>query len=198
MRSGICSLIATFGNFNVIIQASNCNELIETLKKSDDFPDVFILEICIQSGGMWNIITEIRALMPSAQILILTVLRAAYIVNNILKFNANGYLHKNCPGDELKGALMKIHTTGMYFSSATTKLMDEYSKKQKEMTRPEIQFLKYLSEDLKYAEIAQRMNVSPRTIDNYRDSLYDKLSIKTKVGLIMHAIKCGIVNPFGS
>ena len=57
----------------------------------------------------------------------------------------------------------------------------------------EIAFLKYVATELTYKEIAQKMQISPRTIDNYRDALFLKLSVKSRVGLAMYAIKSGIV-----
>ena len=55
-------------------------------------------------------------------------------------------------------------------------------------------FLKLVCTELTYKEIAEKMQLSPRTIDNYRDNLFEKLNVKTRVGLVMYAIKNGIVN----
>ncbi len=57
----------------------------------------------------------------------------------------------------------------------------------------EISFLKYVASELTYKEIAQKMQISPRTIDNYRDALFLKLNVKSRVGLAMYAVKSGIV-----
>jgi DNA-binding NarL/FixJ family response regulator len=59
----------------------------------------------------------------------------------------------------------------------------------------EMEFLKNICSDLSYREIAMKLNVSPRTIDNYRDSLFEKIQVKTRIGLVLFAIKSGICRP---
>ena len=75
--------------------------------------------------------------------------------------------------------------------------MDEDDNQVKSLIKlneREIQFLKLTCTELTYKEIAEKMFLSPRTIDGYRDDLFQKLNIKTRVGLVMYAIKNGIVN----
>ena len=69
-----------------------------------------------------------------------------------------------------------------------------YTSSPVSLTENEIRFLKFSSTEMTYKEIARQMFISPRTVDNYRDSLFEKLNVKSRVGLAMYAIKNGIVN----
>ena len=78
----------------------------------------------------------------------------------------------------------------------TINTLDEKDSQTKNMIKlkdSEITFLKLACTELTYKEIADKMILSPRTIDGYRDDLFEKLNIKTRVGLVMYAIKNGIV-----
>ena len=93
--------------------------------------------------------------------------------------------------------------TGYYYSHNTTGRLVNLFKNEGLKNLPlnniiinqnELTFLKLASSELTYKEIASQMSISPRTIDNYRDSLFIKLNVKSRVGLAMYAIKSGIVN----
>ncbi|MBD0288749.1 MAG: helix-turn-helix transcriptional regulator, partial [Flavisolibacter sp.] len=62
-----------------------------------------------------------------------------------------------------------------------------------QLNEKEIQFLKLCCTEMTYKEIADVMHVSPRTVDDYRDKLFEKLNVKNRVGLVLFAIKNGIV-----
>jgi len=103
----------------------------------------------------------------------------------------------------LETALHAIHSKGFYYSELVTgKLIhtintlddDDHVKNIIKLNEKEICFLKYVCTELTYKEIAEKMFLSPRTIDGYRDDLFQKLNIKTRVGLAMYAIRNGIVS----
>ena len=93
-------------------------------------------------------------------------------------------------------------TNGYYYSqNSSGKLANVFQNPNKNfsgqptlLTNNEIIFLKYSSTEMTYKEIAQQMFISPRTVDNYRDQLFEKLNIKSRVGLAIYALKNGIVN----
>ena len=106
------------------------------------------------------------------------------------------------PG-ELRTAIESILNKGFYYSEMVTgRLMrtitdmdDEQSgtKKLLNLSDREVDFLKLACSEMTYKEIASQMHLSPRTIDGYRDALFEKLNIKTRTGLAIYAIKNGIV-----
>ena len=122
----------------------------------------------------------------------------------MLKCGAKGYILKDSEPAELKAAIHALMDKGFYYSDLVSgKLMhainnlDDDSDGLKSLVPlndRETEFLKLACSELTYKEIADKMFVSPRTIDGYRDALFEKLNIKTRVGLVMYAIKNGIVN----
>lgn len=122
----------------------------------------------------------------------------------MFKAGAKGYILKDCDPDELKAALNTVIIKGFYYSEMVTgklihtiNALDEkaaYTKNVIKLNDREINFLKLACTELTYKEIADKMFLSPRTIDGYRDDLFQKLNLKTRVGLVMYAIKNGIIN----
>ena len=120
----------------------------------------------------------------------------------MFKAGARGYILKDCEPSELKAALDSIMKKGYYYSELVTgKLIHSINKLDEDgdvrnlspLSEREIQFLKFACTEMTYKEIADKMFLSPRTIDGYRDALFEKLNLKTRVGLVMYAIKNGIV-----
>ena len=122
----------------------------------------------------------------------------------MIKNGARGYVLKDAEPAELRQALYNVYSKGYHYSElVTSKLIfnmnrqgsddSPFSANHDNLSARELDFLKYACTELTYKEIADKMHVSPRTIDGYRDGLFDKLSIKTRVGLVMYAIKKGIV-----
>ena len=121
----------------------------------------------------------------------------------LLQVGVRGFLKKDVHPAELETALLSVVENGYYYSHRTTgKLANFFHKSYSTqssieralLNEKEIEFLKLASTDLTYKEIAQEMQLTPRSIDGYRDTLFDKLGVKSRVGLAIFAVKTGIVN----
>jgi two-component system invasion response regulator UvrY len=120
----------------------------------------------------------------------------------MIKSVARGYVLKESDPVELKNAINAVLQKGFYYSEMVTGRLvhsisgvdaeSNYSQQVAQLTDREIEFLKLACTEMTYKEIAAKMFLSPRTIDGYRDSLFDKLDIKTRTGLAIYAIKNGI------
>jgi DNA-binding NarL/FixJ family response regulator len=122
----------------------------------------------------------------------------------MLKSGAKGYILKDSHPSELKAALEAIISKGFYHSElVSSKLINTINnldnpenstaKQMLGLNEREVEFLKLVCTEMTYKEIAEQMNVSVRTVDGYRDGLFDKLDCKSRVGLVLFAIKNGIV-----
>jgi DNA-binding NarL/FixJ family response regulator len=138
---------------------------------------------------------------PEIKILILTMYDAEPLIH-LIKSGVRGFLKKDISPAELKNSLQCVLKSGIYCSQSVTgrlfNLMRNHGTKNSPwgtviLNENEISFLKLVSSELTYKEIAQKMKISPRTIDNYRDALFLKLNVKSRVGLAMYAVKSGIV-----
>jgi DNA-binding NarL/FixJ family response regulator len=141
---------------------------------------------------------------PEVKVLALSMYDHENSIIRMFKAGAKGYILKDCDPAELRAALDDIATKGFYYSEMVTgKLIhsinsldgsDSQVKTITKLNDKEITFLKYACTELTYKEIADQMFLSPRTIDGYRDELFQKLGVKTRVGLVMYAVKNGIIN----
>ncbi len=121
----------------------------------------------------------------------------------MLRSGAKEYILKDSEPAELQIAIESIMTKGFYYSDLISgKLINAINQMDDngialntllQLNEREIEFLKYTCSELTYKEIADKICVSPRTVDGYRDGLFEKLQLKTRVGLAMYAIKNGVV-----
>jgi DNA-binding NarL/FixJ family response regulator len=144
----------------------------------------------------------LKQTFPLVKIMALSMYDNENSVIRMFKSGAKGYILKDCEPQELKAALDSIMQKGYFYSELVTgKLIHTINKMEEDtdvrslsqLNEKELQFLKLACTEMTYKEIADQMHLSPRTIDGYRDALFEKLNLKTRVGLVMYAIKNGIV-----
>ena len=202
MRNGLASLINTFNEYKVILQASNGQELIDKLN-SKRLPDIVLLDINMPKKDGYETAAWLKENHPNIKVLALSMYDNELAIIRMLKNSARGYILKDAEPSELRAALDSLVSKGFHYSELITGHLinsinnSEDNKKIKkpiQLNSREIEFLKFACTELTYKEIANKMYVSPRTIDGYRDILCEKLNLKTRVGLAMYAIKMGITN----
>jgi DNA-binding NarL/FixJ family response regulator len=201
LRTALASLINNFADCSVIIQASNGNELIEKLNPGL-VPDVVLLDLNMPVMDGMETSLWLQEKYPLVHVLMLTMYDSELALIRLLQAGVKGFLKKDIHPDELRFALQSVTQSGFYYSHDTTGKLVNLFRKQTEslnalsknlLTTTDISFLKLASTELTYKEIARQMNLNPRTVDNLRDSLFQKLSVKSRIGLVMYAIKHGIV-----
>jgi two-component system, NarL family, invasion response regulator UvrY len=203
IRDALAFVINNFENCKVICVASNGVEFIEKLQPHE-LPDLVILDLNMPKMDGYEVTKWLRNNYPDIYVLILTMYDSELSLLRLLQWGARGFLKKDIHPDELKNAIELTIKTGYYYSNnAAGKMVNML--KNGELNTPlvntiilsehELAFLKLASTDKTYKEIAMEMNISPRTIDNYRDSLFLKLNVKSRVGLVVYAIKNGVVTP---
>lgn len=201
IRNGLANLIKSFGDYAIFFEADNGKKCIEKLKIKQ--PDVILMDINMPEMDGYETTLWLKNNYPEIKVLSLSMYDSENSIIRMFKAGAKGYILKDCDPSELKTALNAVVSKGFYYSEMVTgKLihtvnsLDEDDNQMKgliKLNEREIQFLKLTCTELTYKEIADKMFLSPRTIDGYRDDLFQKLNIKTRVGLVMYAIKNGIV-----
>jgi two-component system, NarL family, invasion response regulator UvrY len=201
LRNGLAALVTNLG-YQVIFECSNGKELMKILDK-DKLPDVILMDINMPEMDGYQTTLWIKNNYPLVHVLALSMYDDENAIIRMLKSGARGYVMKEADPLELKQAIDDVVTKGVHYSEVVTgKLlhsvyqMDEQDgdkKKLLDLSDREIEFLKLASSEKTYKEIAEEMHLSPRTIDGYRDSLFEKLDIKSRVGLVLFAIRQGIV-----
>ncbi|GGB09089.1 response regulator [Puia dinghuensis] len=202
LRNGLASLIRGFGGFDVLFEASDGKDLIRQLRISRH-PDIILLDIGMPEMDGFETACYLRRCYPEIRILALTMSDTDSAIVRMLKNGAKGYILKDIDAAGLKRALDSVVEKGFYYSEMVTeKLIDTVSHRSEPERRirdlvllneRELEFIRLVCTEWTYKEIADRMYLSPRTIDGYRDTLFEKLNVKTRVGLAMFAVKNGIV-----
>ena len=203
LRNALATLIDSFGDCKVIHQANNGVELMEQIKKTQP-PDVAILDLNMPQMDGLETATWLQVNYPHVQVLMLTMYDSELVLIRLLQTGVKGFLKKDIHPSELKFAIHSVIQSGYYYSHHTTgKLMNLFRKhdehsftlEKTRLSEQELVFLKMACSEMTYKEIALKMNLNPRSVDNLRDSLFSKLDVKSRVGLAMFAMRHGVA-PF--
>ncbi|RYE54333.1 MAG: response regulator transcription factor [Sphingobacteriales bacterium] len=201
LRDALANLINSFEEFTVISSAGNGAELFEEIQKGY-MPDLVLLDLNMPMMDGFETTRLLHDRYPDIRILILTMYDSEIALIRLLQMGVRGFLKKDIHPSELKASLLAVANSGYYYSNnATGKLASMFQKHHESQTSleksllndKEIEFLKFASTDMTYKEIAGKMNMSPRSIDCCRDGLFEKLDVKSRVGLAIYAVKHGIV-----
>ena len=201
LRDALSSLIHSFEEFSVINSLNNGTELIRALSEGYK-PDIVLLDLNMPILDGFETAKWLNVNYPEIKILILTMYDSEIALIRLLKVGVKGFLKKDTHPNELRVALNAVSENGYYYSQDTTGKLANLFQKNSEtqnfvekamLNENELEFLRLASTDLTYKEIAANLNLSPRAIDGYRDSLFDKLDVKSRVGLAIYAVKNGIV-----
>jgi two-component system, NarL family, invasion response regulator UvrY len=202
LRNGLAALVKSLGH-TVLFEADNGKDFIAKLDKNN-CPDVVLMDINMPEMDGYDTAQWIKTNYWDIKVLALSMYDNENAIIRMLKCGAKGYILKDSEPSELKAAIDALLTKGYYYSDlvsgklihAINKIDDEGSDVNtvNNLNERETDFLKYACTELTYKEIADKMFVSPRTIDGYRDGLFEKLHVKTRVGLVMYAIKHGVVS----
>lgn len=201
LRNGLAELVKSLGH-TVLFEADNGKDFISKLNKKL-LPDIILMDINMPQMDGFETALWVKSNYPDVKVLALSMYDNETSIIRMLKAGARGYILKDSEPIELKSAINALIEKGVYYSElvngklihAINNMGDQTDnlKKLSPLNERETDFLKYACTELTYKEIADKMFVSPRTIDGYRDALFEKLGVKTRVGLVMYAIKHGIV-----
>lgn len=201
LRKGLVSLVENLG-YKVILEVDNGQELTEQIQ-AGVHPDLVLMDINMPVKDGYETTKWLKNNAPLTKVLALSMYDDESAIIRMLKNGAKGYILKDSEPGELRIAIESILSKGFYYSEMVTgrlihsiNTMDDEDSPAKNLSglnEREIDFLKLAATELTYKEIAEQMHLSPRTIDGYRDALFEKLNIKSRVGLVLFAIKNGLV-----
>lgn len=202
LRNALSALIDSFGDCTVIQQCSTGDELVKSMMEGN-VPDVVLLDLNMPGMNGFDTASWLQKYYPAVHVLMLTMYDSDLSMIKLLQNGVKGFLKKDIHPAELKFAIHSVMESGFYYSSNTTgKLMNlfrnnaesgEMALRKALLSEQELRFLQLACTDLTYKEIAQQMELNPRSVDTLRDQLFDKLNVKSRVGLAMVAIRNGVV-----
>lgn len=202
LRNGLANLVTELGDFSVLFEADNGKHL---QKMVDDHgaPDLVLLDINMPEMNGYETAAWLQENHPLTRILALSMYDNETSIIKMVRNGAKGYILKDTPPSEFRTAMDTVLKKGFYYSemltgkliNAVNKMGDDQGDNGIRLSDREVEFLKLACTEHTYKEIAEKMFVSPRTVDGYRDDLFEKLNIKTRVGLAMYAVRHGLVTP---
>ena len=200
LRNGLAELVKNFGN-TVLFEADNGKDFTNKLKPNA-LPEVVLMDINMPEMDGYDTCQWLKNNYPEIKVLALSMYDSENSIIRMLKCGARGYILKDSEPAELRRAIEALVTKGYYYTDLVSgKLINAINKLDEEekdhkhtikLNDRETDFLRWACTELTYKEIADKMFVSPRSIDGYRDALFEKLGVKTRVGLVMYAIRNGI------
>ena len=190
------NMISLNPNFQVTMNCFNGQDFIDELEKVKTYPDVVLMDINMPIKNGIETTAEISRKFPNLKVIALTMEDNEGTIIKMMKAGAKGYLLKDMSPDILFNAINIVHEKGIFYTDMVTqsllkiKTEEKFMKNLNETLKDrELEFIKLACSELTYREIADQMFVSPRTIDGYRDSIFLKLNVKTRVGIVLFAIK---------
>lgn len=202
-RNGLASLISVFPNYEVPFTAANGKDFISQLN-SKQIPDIVLLDINMPEMDGYATCEWIKQNHPSIKVLALSTMDADTAIIKMIKCGARGYILKDADIAELKLAFSELMGVGFFYNDMISRkvmqsinqIMDDKSEINAfiKLNENEINFLKLACSEKTYQEIAAEMFKSEKTIDGYRADLFKKLNVTSRVGLVMYAIKNGVIS----
>lgn len=200
LRGSLASLINSFEGYKVLFEADNGKEFIQLLQKNTS-PDIVLLDITMPEMNGFETAAWIKQHMPSIKVLVLSMMDDDTAIISMLKEGARGYILKDSKPFIFRQALDNIRDKGFFMNELVSNKMLNYvvgeDKKNyasviTQLTEKETKFLRLACSEMTYKEIAAELGLSPRTVEGYRDELFKKLGVMSRVGLVMFAIKNGL------
>ncbi len=202
LRNGLAKLIDDMNDYTVIFQSNNGQEFIHEISRNQYEPHVVLLDVNMPQMDGYETAKWIRSNLPFTKVLVLSMFDDEKSIIKMLRYGAKGYILKDGDPEQLTIALHDVVHKGYHYTDLVNgKLVhaintldeDGFANIENKFTPREIELLKLSCSEMTYKEIANIMYVSVRTVEGYRDNLFEKLNLKTRVGLVLYAIKNRIV-----
>jgi DNA-binding NarL/FixJ family response regulator len=200
-RAGVKTSLSGKRDVELIAEADNGMQLLNLLKHIE--PDVILLDIQMPIMDGIQTLPEIRKVRPEAKVIILSMHNDHSMISKLMEIGANSYLTKNSDSETIYQAIRTCYEQEFFFNELTnkalltglrTKRTDLASPQEVHLSDKETRVLKLMCEEKTTKEIADIVEISPRTVEAIRDKLKTKTGAKSMAGLVMYAVKNGIID----
>ncbi len=203
-RAGVKTALSTKKDVKVIAEADNGMHLLNMLKMVQ--PDVILLDIQMPVMDGIGALPEIKKNWPHIKVIMLTMMDDHSMITKLMELGANSYLSKTSDSEIIYEAIKTCFEQEYYFNSLTNKALltnlkqrnnlmpQKIAPLEAHLNDKEMLILKLMCEEKSTKEIADIVDLSPRTVEAIRDKLKVKTGSKSTAGLIMYAVKNNILN----
>lgn len=201
-RKGVILSLRQYTNISFVFEAENGEELLKELETTQ--PDVVLMDLRMPGKDGIETTKEVSKRFPDVKVLILTMFEDERFVSHLMENGANGYLLKNADPAEIKKAIMEVMARGYYLNNFVNRvLLKKSANKTKAipslnseivMSDKEKEVVRLLCMEYTAAEIAQKMEISPRTVESIKDRLMERFGLKNTAGLVFFAVKNNMID----
>jgi DNA-binding NarL/FixJ family response regulator len=191
-------LIESFPTFKIVLDALNGEALLNKLATAETLPDILLLDVNMPVMDGANTATIISSKYPQIKMIALSMKDDDVSVIKMIKAGCCAYLLKDIHPDELEKALNEVYTKGYYNADVSNinyrRLILKTNEQEIVFTERERTFLKLACSDFTYKQIAMQMHLSERTIDGYREALFQKMNVQSRTGMALEALRRNLVS----
>jgi len=201
-RKGVILSLKSYYNINFVLEAENGEELIKGIEKEQ--PDIVLLDLKMPVKDGIETTKYLNKHFPQIRILILTMFEDERFVGHLMDSGANGYLLKSTEPAEIKQAITDVMSTGFYLNNFVNRVLikKNYAKQKFNpnlnskivISEREKEVLSLVCMEYTAQEIAQKMEISPRTVEAIKDRLMERFGVKNSVGLVFFAMKNSLID----
>lgn len=199
LAQALSDLIQKFDGYEVMYVAENGLDLLRYVKRKQ-IPDILLLDLNMPEMDGFETARYLQEHHPDIKIIALSMFDRGDQIARMIQYGVRGYLLKGCRPSELHLALDDVRTKGFHYSEFLTEklirnlqLVNQQGTTTLQLNERELAFLRHSCSDLTYVEIADKMCVAPRTVDGYREGLFQKMNVKSRVGMVLEALRLGLV-----
>ena len=202
-RKGMALLLRDMADAQVVLECANGEELLAGLKHIA--VDIVLLDLQMPVLDGTETMKRIRQEFPQVKVIILSTHDEDDFITRLMELGANGYMLKTAEPDEIDTAIRSVHATGYFFSELVSRVMLHGLVKKKKvkpvfneidpLSDRELEVLRGICQERTTAEIAEKIFVSPRTVDFHRNNLLLKTGARNAAGLVVYAMTKGIYTP---
>ncbi len=205
-RKGIEAILRTIGDISIVYESGSAQEFLDWLEEKSPPPEIVLLDIEMPGMNGLVLMQNLREKYPQIKVIILSMHFRHSLIAGLVENGANGYLSKNCEEAELFNSIYTVKRSGFYFNEAVLRIMHKMvtgpRKKTPDatlgfgITEREKEILQLICREHTASEIAEKLFLSVRTVEGYRNNLLQKSGAKNTAGLILFAVRNNIIDPW--
>lgn len=195
VREGVARLLEDEPDLRVVGSFKEGNAAVRFAARAA--PDVAILDVALPAGSGIDVVRRLRAVSPKTQLLMLSMHERLEYVQQALWAGANGYVLKECAGEEVVAAVRAVHAGKRYLSQRISpRALENYFREDplERLSTREMQVLKLVVNGNSSNQVAALLGLSPKSIDTYRSRLMTKLDVEHLPALVKLAVRRGLTS----
>ncbi len=200
--SAIADLVSGYRKYKVLYTVRNGKELMEKMRSPENVPDIILLDINMPVMNGYQTVEWLEREHRDVLVLALSVDNDEQTIVRMIRAGARGYVLKDASVGELLGCMNSMVETGYAYSEMVRASLlasalhpaPDPAHIIKSLSERDLEFIRHSCSELTYREIADAMNISPRTVETVRENLFMKLKVSSRVGIVLFAVKHKLIH----